>query len=79
MYINFKQARRPLEEEKAEDEGLICSGRKKAQEKNGEEEERTTKSFFCELYVKLQEKRKPGRPGGERQTHYSGREGEEEL
>lgn len=53
MYINFKQAKQPLDEEKAEDEGLICSGRKKAQGKKENEEERTTKSFFCELYEKL--------------------------
>lgn len=53
MYINFKQAKQPLDEEKAEDEGLICSGRKKAQEKKEDEEERKTESFFCELYEKL--------------------------
>lgn len=58
VHLNCQLGKQPLNE-KTKDEGLNCSGRKKAQEKNGKKEERKTKSFFCEFWEKI----KPGKPG----------------
>lgn len=59
MHMDCQLGSWTLNEEKAEDKVLICSGGGKTQKKNGEEEERNTKIFFW----------RKERPGSERKNN----------